>query len=240
MCLLLDALVSELLKVGLVLNAKKTKALTTMAQAPAAIHTPEGLTIDVINRESAHKWLGCMLSTGGAETRTLDLNYHMQGAAKAFYANRRILCDKRASIAQRLQLFNSVVMTVAFFAAEHRPMYVEDLRAMDIEFRRLVRQIVGPPPQVSWAACWGSPARGAGGCGRLLGRPAGDQAACWEARLAVLVAPWVAGGRARAILQYCPGAGVAVHASFRRVDLLGEAGSAEVHLCVWAINVFCL
>ena len=64
-CLLLDALVSELLKVGLVLNAKKTKALTTMAQAPAAIHTPEGLTIDVINRESAHKWLGCMLSTGG-------------------------------------------------------------------------------------------------------------------------------------------------------------------------------
>ena len=78
----------------------------------------------------------------------------MQGAAKAFYANRRILCDKRASIAQRLKLFNSVVTTVACFAAEHRPMYVEDLRAMDIEFRRLVRQIVGPPPQVDWESPW--------------------------------------------------------------------------------------
>eukprot|EP00959_Pyramimonas_sp_CCMP1952_P082076 1714893-Pyramimonas_sp.AAC.1 len=39
-CFLLDALVSELLKVGLVLNAKKTKALTTTAQAPSTIQTP--------------------------------------------------------------------------------------------------------------------------------------------------------------------------------------------------------
>ena len=122
-CFLLDTLVSELLKVGLALNAKKTKALTTTAQAPSTIQTPDGLTINVINRDSAHKWLGCMLSTGGADSRTLDLNYHMQCAAKAFYANRRILCDKRASVTQRLKLFNSVVTTVACFAAEHRSIY---------------------------------------------------------------------------------------------------------------------
>ena len=78
----------------------------------------------------------------------------MQGAAKVLHENRHILCDKRASIAQRLKMSNSVVTTVACFAAEHRPMCVEDLRAMDIEFRRLVRQIVGPPPRVDWDSPW--------------------------------------------------------------------------------------
>ena len=79
-----------------------------------------------------------MLSTGGADSRTLDLSYHMQCAAKAFYANRRFLCDKRASVTQRLKLFNSVVTAVACVAAEHRPINVEDLKAMDIQFRRLL------------------------------------------------------------------------------------------------------
>ena len=60
--MLLDSLVSELAKVGLVLNASKTVVLTSQAQGPTQITTPTGLVIKVVPRSSAQKWLGCMLS----------------------------------------------------------------------------------------------------------------------------------------------------------------------------------
>ena len=125
-----------------------------MAQAPGQIETPSGLKLDVVSRESAHRWLGCMLSAGGPRARELDIDHHLQAAAKAFYANRGALCEKRASITQRLKLFHAVVTSVACFAAEHRPIYADDLKALDVEFRRLVRQMVGPPPNTDWSAPW--------------------------------------------------------------------------------------
>ena len=151
---MLDLLVVSLSRVGLQLNASKTKVLTTMAQAPVSLTTPSGLQLSVIPREQAHRWLGCLLSAGGPDTRSLDISFHLQAAAKAFHANRSVLCEKRTSISQRLRLFQAVVTSVACFAAEHRPLYTEDLRHFDIEFRRLVRQIVGPPPDTDWTAPW--------------------------------------------------------------------------------------
>ena len=99
---MLDLLVVALSRVGLLLNSSKTKVLTTMAQPPSTITTPGGLELTVIARESAHRWLGCMLSAGGPETRHLDINFHLQAAAKAFHANKMALCDKHASMIQRL------------------------------------------------------------------------------------------------------------------------------------------
>ena len=53
---LLDKLVENLAAVGLQLNAQKTKVLTTQAQPPSQLQTPNGLIISVL-RESSHKWL---------------------------------------------------------------------------------------------------------------------------------------------------------------------------------------
>ena len=55
------------------------------------------------------------------------------------------------SIKDRLALFDSTVSSVACFGAEHRVLYVEDMHAFDVEFRRQLRRIVGPPSDVDWS-----------------------------------------------------------------------------------------
>ena len=55
---------------------------------------------------------------------------------------------------ERLKLFDAIITSVACFAPEHRPIYADDLRKLDIEFRRLLRQVVGPPPDTDWTALW--------------------------------------------------------------------------------------
>ena len=44
----------------------------------------------------------------------------MQASARAFNANKWILCDTEVSIAQKLGYFDRVISTVACFAAGHR------------------------------------------------------------------------------------------------------------------------
>ena len=136
---LLDKLVENLAAVGLQLNAQKTKTLTTQAQPPSQLQTPNGLTISVLDRESSHKWLGCMLTTSTVQTTTCDVECRLQAAAKAFNANRWILCDPKVSIAQKIEYFDRVVSPIACFAAGHRTVYRNDLHKMNVAYRRLLR-----------------------------------------------------------------------------------------------------
>ena len=147
-CQNLDQLVKGLAEVGLILNSSKTVALTTEAQAPCVIRTPSNVEIRVIERLSSHKWLGCMLSTPYSGAHGLDVDFHLQAASKAFYANRFLLTDRRTSICARLKYFMTVISPVACFAAGHRIHYQDDLQRMGTHFRKLARQVVGPPPGV--------------------------------------------------------------------------------------------
>ena len=59
----LDMMVDALRQVGLVLNIRKTKILTTQCQHPAKFVSPSGIAVEILARDRAHKWLGCMIST---------------------------------------------------------------------------------------------------------------------------------------------------------------------------------
>ena len=50
--------------------------------------------------------------------------------------------------------FDKVVAIVALFADSHRPLHKEDLRQMDIVFRRLLRQVVGAQGELDWSMPW--------------------------------------------------------------------------------------
>ena len=78
----------------------------------------------------------------------------LQQASKAFFADRWILTDHQVSIATKLKYFDKVVSTVACFAAGHRALYKNDLLNMDVSYRKLCRQIVGPPPGTNWSLDW--------------------------------------------------------------------------------------
>ena len=86
--------------------------------------------------------------------KKLDLQYHLQQAAKAYHANKWILEDRRVPISQRLCYFDSVVSSVACFAGGHRTIYQEHLQTLDIHFRKFCRSIVGPPPYIDWTLAW--------------------------------------------------------------------------------------
>ena len=56
------------------------------------------------------------------------------------------------------QTSTAVFRSSSFFngllAAEHRPLYRKHLEKFDVQFRKLVRCIVGPPPGTAWSAQW--------------------------------------------------------------------------------------
>ena len=151
---MLDALVACLEQVGLKLNASKTKVLTTQAQPPSTLTTPAGLELEVLEPTNSHKWLGCLLSTANTGNRQQDMNYRLQNASRAFQANRWILCDKNVSIALRLKFFDAMVTSVVCFAAGHRKVYVGELRKLDVHCRKLLRRMIGPPPDANWNGPW--------------------------------------------------------------------------------------
>ena len=97
-----DKLVTSLGKVGLNLNAAKTKVMTTPAQPPKTLTTRAGLEIAVLDQSSSDKRLGCMLSTANAGRRKDDMDHRLQSAARSFHAHKWMLCNTMVSMASRL------------------------------------------------------------------------------------------------------------------------------------------
>ena len=146
-CLLLDELVASLAEVGLTLNGKEKKLLTTQAQPPKQLQTRGGVTVDVFDRV-----FGCLLHPGGYHHA--DVDFHLQAASRAFHANQWILTDRHVSLATRLRYFDTVITPVACFAAGHRAIFKNDLNNVDVVFRRLLRSVVGSPAATDWSRPW--------------------------------------------------------------------------------------
>ena len=64
--------------------------------------------MSVVDRDGCHKWLGCIVYGNNRGSHTLDLEYHVQAASRAFFANINILCNKAVSLVKRLQFFNKI------------------------------------------------------------------------------------------------------------------------------------
>ena len=145
---LLDSLVQSFADVGLRLNANKTLVLTMQAQPPSVMQTNTGIELQIVDRDACHRWLGCMFTAGRSKQHCQDVRFHLTQAAKAFFANRWVLRDKNVSLGARLRFFQSVVTPVACFASGYRMVRSQDLQAMNVEFRKLLRSIVGPPQNI--------------------------------------------------------------------------------------------
>ena len=121
------------------------KKLTTQSQHPANLVSPGGIVVEILKRDRAHKWLGCIISTHTDGSHGLD---------SSLKSKQSILSDKSASFAQRPAYFDAMVTPVACFASGHRKIYKQDLRKLDVKFRKLARAIVGPVGGLDWFAPW--------------------------------------------------------------------------------------
>ena len=110
--------------------------------------------MDVLDRASSHKWLGCLLHAGGCHDA--DIDFHLQAALRAFNANRWILIDRHVSLATRLRYFDTIITPVACFAAGHRMIFKKDLNKIHVTFRKLLRSMVGPPAATDWSRARGA------------------------------------------------------------------------------------
>ena len=151
---LLEELVTSLGQVGLKLNTSKTKILTTQAQPGSSLETSGGVTVEVLDSRCAHKWLGCMLQAAPGGNPSADLQHHLQAASRAFHANHSSLTNHQVSVKDRLTFFHAVVTPVACFAAGHRKIFKQELAALDVAHRKLLRRVVGPPAGMDWSRPW--------------------------------------------------------------------------------------
>ena len=141
-------------QVRFILNTSKTKTLTTQAQPGSSLHTSGGVTVEVLDSRCAHKWLGCMLQAAQGGNPSADLEHHLQAASRGFYANRSIFTNHQVFVKDRLTLFYAVVTPVACFAAGHRKIFKQELTALDVANRKLLRRVVGPPAGMDWSRPW--------------------------------------------------------------------------------------
>ena len=133
------------------LNTSKT-VMMTQAQPPPRVWLDASTCIDVICNTSSHRWLGCQLTMRGQ--LDADVDFHLQAASRAFWSKKWILCDKKVPLRLRIELFDAVVTPVACFAAGHRKIYQRHLVKFDVEWRRLLRTMFGPPPEMDWNLPW--------------------------------------------------------------------------------------
>ena len=135
-------------------NDNSIKIPKSEVQPPSFLHTDNGGKLRVLQQQEAHKWLGCMISAAGSKNTHLDVQHHLQAASRAFHANKWILCDKGVSVLHRLRYFEKVISPVACFGASHRAIHKDDLAKLDVEYRRLLRMVVGPLADTNWASPW--------------------------------------------------------------------------------------
>ena len=64
------------------------------------------------------------------------------------------VCDKGVSISQRLIYFDATVTPAACVTCVHRKISKQDLRKLNIKFRKLVRAILGLSGGLDWLPPW--------------------------------------------------------------------------------------
>ena len=140
---LLDELVTCLAEVGLHLNVGKTKILTTQSQRPNEVPLRNGRVIEVLDRGSTHKWLGCMLCTAGYWQSRPRFRTSSSGCVENVFCTQTFFWSTGVMflMRDRFKYFDAMVTPVARFGAAHRKVYKQDLCRMDIVFRRLLRSI---------------------------------------------------------------------------------------------------
>ena len=61
----------------------KTKILTMQSQHPAELISPDGISVEILARNRAHKWLGGMMGSHTGGSHGLHLEHHRQDAPMA-------------------------------------------------------------------------------------------------------------------------------------------------------------
>lgn len=139
---MLEALVQELQAIGLHLNSKKSKILTTSSQGPMMIEVA-GELVEVLYGQVAHKYLGRKIPGDLRSRNSVEVAHRIRCAWAKFCQHRDVLTDKNVSLSSRLRLFATVVSPCVLFGLAACALTTVQVESIDTVQRRMLRLIVG-------------------------------------------------------------------------------------------------
>ena len=140
---MITALKEELARIGLSLNASKTKVLTTLDDIDFQSMVIDGEPVDILSGNTAHKYLGRKLCGNLRSRNIFELAHRVQIAWMRFHKNRDILMDKHLSIYSRLKFFQAVITPTILFGLTSCALTAQQLESLDVLQRKMLRSIVG-------------------------------------------------------------------------------------------------
>ena len=90
----------------------ENKYWTTQAEPPQQLQTRGGVTVNVWDRASTHKWLGCLLPA--------DCCHDADTSTSSFASTYCKSMDGHVSLATRLRYFDTTIIPGACFVAGHQ------------------------------------------------------------------------------------------------------------------------
>ena len=138
-----EILKDELLKVGLQMNAAKTKVITSECADSPRFLDVAGEFVDVLSAADTHKYLGKKLSGRLQARGAVDLAHRVQVAWMRFHKHRDILLDKQLHIRLRLKFFQSLISPTILFGLSSCALSAGQIRKLDAVQRKMFRTIVG-------------------------------------------------------------------------------------------------
>jgi len=144
---MLEALTDELAKVGLDLNAKKTKIFTTdeaasKSEAPCLVEV-SGEFVEVVQRENFHKYLGNAVPGDLQRRGQTMLSHRIRCAWAKYHTFKPHLTDKHVDVGLRLKLFHSIVTPSALYGLSSAPLTQRPFHSLSVLQRKMLRNIVG-------------------------------------------------------------------------------------------------
>ena len=143
---MMETLVEELAKVGLSLNADKTKILRGPIEDDgfdvSFVHIASDL-VEVLDVQSSHKYLGKQLTLRLHERSQCEVKHRIQRAWASFHKHRKVLQNQHIPLHLKLKFFDSLVTPAALFAVAVMPLSKSQLEAFCVVQRKMVRRIVG-------------------------------------------------------------------------------------------------
>ena len=141
-----ELLIIELRKVGLHLNADKTKILHSSIHTPGADRDYvdiNGEFVQVLHEVHHHRYLGRHISLSAENRTQVEFQHRQQRAWASFHKHKKVLLERHVSLTKRLHLFDICVAPSVLFALIAFPFTRRQLDILDALQRKMLRRIVG-------------------------------------------------------------------------------------------------
>ena len=141
-----ELLIAELRKVGLHLNADKTKIMHSSIFDPGADRDYVdigGDFVEVLHEDRHHRYLGRQLSLSPQNRTRIEVQHRKNHAWASFHKHKKVILNRHVSVAKRLKFFDVCVSPSILFALVCFPLIRGQVEDLDILQRKMIRRIVG-------------------------------------------------------------------------------------------------